>query len=249
MNDINSGRALRNVLLSWDELPDFMKVSEVRPYWEILNRRRAQLAVKRACDVIMSSVLIVILMIPMCFIAIAIKLGSPGPTLYRQIRITQYGRRFWICKFRTMYDESGRIENRGQIGAAITVANDSRVTKLGKVLRRYRLDEFPQLFNVLAGDMSFVGTRPEVPQYVEKYKAEWISTLLLPAGITSECSIRYKNEDLLLGGSIDVGRTYLEEVLPAKMKWNLISVKRFSLLGEFVTMLRTVLTVLGKDYN
>jgi lipopolysaccharide/colanic/teichoic acid biosynthesis glycosyltransferase len=195
--------------------------------------------------------MIVLLLIPMLVITIAVKLGSPGPVLYRQVRITQYGRKFKICKFRTMYDEAGKIDKTTgqQVGSAVTVANDSRVTKVGKVLRKYRLDEFPQLFNVLAGDMSFVGTRPEVPKYVDKYEEVYYATLLLPAGIMSECSIRYKDEDKLLGAAEDVDKVYVEQVLPGKMKINLKSIKHISLGNEALTMFRTVAAVAGKDYE
>lgn len=239
----------RDILFDWNELPEFMRVSEVRPYWEVLNKRRSQLALKRAFDVVMATLMIVILLIPMLVIGLAVKLGSPGPVLYRQVRITQYGRKFKICKFRTMYDEASRKENGIQVGLAVTVANDARVTKVGKVLRKYRLDEFPQLFNVLMGDMSFVGTRPEVEKYVAKYKEVYYATLLLPAGITSECSIRYKDEDKLLGEAENVDDAYVSKVLPDKMKINLRSLHHFSLGSEALTMFRTVAAVAGKDYN
>lgn len=236
------------MLRQWDDLPDFMKTDAVRPYWEHLNHKRGQLRVKRAFDVVMSAVMIVILLIPMLIIAIAVKLGSPGPVLYRQVRVTQYGRKFRICKFRTMYGEASRKENGIQVGSAVTVANDSRVTRVGKVLRKYRLDEFPQLFNVLMGDMSFVGTRPEVEKYVKEYRNDWIATLLLPAGITSECSIRYKDEDKVLSSAEDVDDTYVSKVLPDKMKINLYYLHHFSLGNEALTMFRTVAAVAGKDY-
>ena len=236
------------VLLAWDEIPDFMRTSEVRPYWEVLNKKRAQLVLKRAFDVALSVVMIVVLLIPMLVIGVAVKLASPGPMLYRQIRITQYGRKFKICKFRTMYDEASRKENGVQVESAVTVSNDSRVTKVGRVLRKYRLDEFPQLFNVLAGDMSFVGTRPEVVKFVEKYQPEFYATLLMPAGITSECSIRFKDEDRLLDGAENVAAAYIEKVLPAKMEWNLASTMMFSCFRDLVTIIRTVLAIFGKDY-
>ncbi len=240
----------RDILLDWNELPEFMKTDAVRPYWEHLYHKRGQLRIKRAFDVVMSVVMIVVLFIPIVVIAVAVKFGSPGPVLYCQVRITQYGRKFKICKFRTMYDEAGMIDKITgmQVGSAVTVANDSRVTKVGKVLRKYRLDEFPQLLNVLTGDMSFVGTRPEVEKYVEKYHSEWNATLLLPAGITSECSIRYKDEDKLLSAAENVDAVYVERVLPSKMKINLKSLKKYSFFYEMRTMIRTVLVVLGKEY-
>ena len=238
----------RDILLPWEELPEFMRTEAVKPYWEVLWKLRSQLAIKRIFDVIGSIVMIIVLLIPMLIIAIVVKTDSPGPVFYRQVRITQYGRKFRIFKFRTMYDEASRTVNGVQVGNSITIANDSRVTRVGKVLRKYRLDEFPQLFNVLVGDMSFVGTRPEVPKYVEKYKDEWNATLLLPAGITSECSIRFKDEDMLFTRANEVDKSYIEDVLPEKMRWNMKSMKMFSLFYEIRMMVSTVFEVLGKEY-
>lgn len=231
------------MLKRWDDLPDFMRTPEVRPYWEILNRRRGQLILKRAFDFIVALILLIILAIPMAVISIWIKLDSPGTVLYRQERVTTYGRHFRIHKFRTM------VSNADKIGTAVTVGNDSRITKVGSKLRHLRLDELPQVFDVLEGTMSFVGTRPEAVKYVERYKPEFNATLLMPAGITSEASIRYKDEDKLLNAADDVDEVYVNEVLPAKMKWNLESVCRFRFFREILTMFRTVFAVLGKDYN
>jgi lipopolysaccharide/colanic/teichoic acid biosynthesis glycosyltransferase len=141
------------------------------------------------------------------------------------------------------------VSNADKIGTAVTVGNDSRITKVGSKLRHLRLDELPQLIDVLNGDMSFVGTRPEAVKYVKKYKPEFRATLLMPAGITSEASIRYKDEDKLLGSADDVDKVYIEDILPAKMVWNLNSIARFSFLREILTMIRTVFAVLGKDYE
>lgn len=231
------------MLRKWDDLPDFMRVDEVRPYWEILNKKCGQLVLKRIFDFSAASALTMILTIPMMAIAVLIKLDSEGPVFYRQERVTTYGRHFRIHKFRTM------VSNADKIGTAVTVGNDSRITKVGAKLRGYRLDELPQLFDVLTGDMSFVGTRPEAVKYVEQYRPEYYATLLMPAGITSEASIRYKDEDKLLNAAEDVDKVYVEKVLPAKMKWNLESIERFRFLREILTMFRTVAAVLGKDYN
>ena len=171
-------------------------------------------------------------------LAIAIKLDSPGPVFYRQERITRYGRPFRIYKFRTMVDRADTL------GAQVTVSGDARITRVGRLIRRCRLDEIGQLLNVLGGSMSFVGTRPEVPKYVEAYSPEMLATLLLPAGVTSEASIRYKDEAELLDRAQDPDRVYIEQVLPGKMKINLESVLSFSLLGDFRTMLRTIGAVL-----
>ncbi len=238
----------KNILLPWDELPEFMKTLEVYPYWEMLNKKRSQLVIKRIVDVILSITMIVALLIPMIIIAVAVKLDSHGSILYRQVRITSYGRRFKINKFRTMLENVGEYAYKGQqTGALITVANDNRVTSIGKMLRKYRLDELPQLFNVLIGDMSFVGTRPEVPKYVEEYRDEWNATLLMPAGITSECSIKYKDEEKLLEHVNNIDDVYINMVLPEKMKWNLNGLKNFGLLYEVGTMIKTVLEVCRKD--
>ena len=230
------------MLRRWEDLPDFMKTKEIRPYWEILNRKRGQIALKRAFDFIMSILMLIVLAIPMAIIAVWIKMDSKGSVLYRQERVTTYGRHFRIHKFRTM------LSNTDKIGTAVTVGNDSRITRVGSKLRHLRLDELPQLFDVVSGDMSFVGTRPEVVKYVERYKPEYNATLLMPAGITSEASIRYKDEDKLLNVADDVDEVYVNQVLPEKMKWNLESIRRFNFPREILTMFRTVAAVLGKEY-
>ena len=231
------------MLKQWDDLPGFMRCPEVRPYWEILNRKRGQLVAKRVFDLVVGVVLLIFLAIPMAIIAWMIKREDQGPVFYRQERVTTYGKRFRIHKFRTM------VVNADKIGTTVTVGNDSRITRVGKRLRQIRLDELPQVFDVIKGDMSFVGTRPEAVKYVERYQPEFNATLLMPAGITSEASIRYKDEDKLLNAADDVDRVYLEQVLPAKMVWNLESVRRFRFLREILTMFRTVLAVLGKEYH
>lgn len=230
-------------LKNWDDLPEFMKTPEVRPYWEILNKRRAQIAMKRLFDLVVALGLLVILAIPMGIIAILIKIDSEGPVFYRQERVTTYGKHFRIHKFRTM------VSNADKIGTAVTVGNDSRITRIGAKLRGHRLDELPQVLDVIQGTMSFVGTRPEAVKYVERYRLEYNATLLMPAGITSEASIRYKDEDKLLNVADDVDGIYVEHVLPEKMKWNLNSIERFSFLREILTMFRTVFAVLGKNYE
>ena len=231
------------VLRKWDDLPDFMKTEEVKPYYEALKKKKLSLFFKRMVDLVGGVVLLVLLAIPMAIISVLIKLDSPGPVFYRQERVTTYGKHFKIHKFRTM------VSNADKIGTAVTVGNDSRITKIGAKLRGCRLDELPQVLDLISGDMSFVGTRPEAVRYVEKYKPEYYATLLLPAGITSEASIRYKDEAELLENAVDVDRVYVEEVLPGKMKFNLQSIKEFSFIGEIATMFRTVFAVLGKDYS
>ena len=231
------------MLKQWDDLPGFMRCPEVRPYWEILNKKRGQLVLKRVFDLVVGVILLIFLAIPMAIIAWMIKREDQGPVFYRQERVTTYGKRFRIHKFRTM------VVNADKIGTTVTVGNDSRITKVGRKIRRLRLDELPQVFDVILGDMSFVGTRPEAVKYVERYKPEYNATLLMPAGITSEASIRYKDEDRLLNAADDVDEVYVNEVLPAKMKWNLESIHRFRFLREILTMFRTVLAVMGKEYR
>ena len=231
------------MLRKWDKLPDYMKSDEVREYYEILEKKKISLFLKRLFDLIVGFILLIILAIPMIIIAIVIKIDSSGPVFYRQERITTYGKHFKIHKFRTM------VNNADKIGTAVTVGNDSRITKVGAKLRGYRLDELPQVFDLLSGNMSFVGTRPEAVKYVNQYKPEYYATLLLPAGITSEASIRYKDEAELLDAAENVDQVYVEDVLPGKMKYNLQSIRKFSFVGEISTMFRTVFAVLGKEYK
>lgn len=231
------------MLKQWEQLPGFMRIPEVKPYYEILDKKRFSILLKRVTDYLLAAVFLILTMIPMCIIAVLIKLDSKGPVMFRQERVTTYGKRFFIHKFRTM------VADADKIGSSVTVNDDQRITKVGHFLRRFRLDELPQVFDVLSGNMSLVGTRPEVVKYVDQYVPEFYATLLLPAGITSEASIRYKDEYRLLDHAEDVDKTYLEEVLPAKMVWNLESITRFRFLREILTMIRTLLAMLGKDFE
>ena len=223
----------------WDDIPEFMKNEDVKKYYEILKKKRFSLKVKRFFDVTASFVLILLLSPVFLILSVWIKTDSKGPVYFKQERVTQYGRKFSIFKFRTM------VINADRTGSLVTVQNDSRITVVGRKIRKYRLDEIPQLFNILAGDMSFVGTRPEVRKYVEEYSDEMKATLLLPAGVTSEASIRYKDEDELLKDAVDVDEVYIQKILPEKMRWNLRAIRRFSLHGELSTMVRTVFHVMA----
>lgn len=231
------------LLRKWEKLPEDMQCPEIRKYYDNLSKHKFGIFCKRIFDFCLALILLIILAIPMAVITVLIALDSPGGVFYRQVRVTTYGREFRIHKFRTM------VANADKIGTQVTVGNDSRITKVGKVLRRYRLDELPQLFDVLQGTMSFVGTRPEVVKYVNAYTNEMKATLLLPAGITSEASIRYKDEDTLLDAADDVDAVYIEKILPEKMKYNLGAVEHFSFWGEILTMVRTVFAVLGHDFT
>ena len=215
-----------------------MKCKEVRPYWEALQKKRFALAVKRIGDVLLAFILLFILALPMAVIALLIVLDSRGPVFFRQERVTAYGKIFRIHKFRTMVTDAEKK------GPSITAGEDERITKIGRILRKLRLDELPQLFDVINGDMSFVGTRPESVKYVKQYKKEYYATLLMPAGITSEASIRYKDEQMIIGDAENVDETYLNVILPEKMKWNLKSIRAFSLIRDMGTMVRTVFAVL-----
>lgn len=226
------------LLRKWDDLPKCMKNNEVKAYYDMLSKKRYSLILKRTFDIFMSFILIIILSPLILLIGIWIKYDSKGSVFYRQERITQYGRIFKIYKFRTM------VSNADKIGTLVTTQNDSRITKVGKKIRRVRLDEIPQLFNILIGDMSFVGTRPEVKKYVDKYSDEMFATLLLPAGVTSLASIKFKDEDELLGKADNADIVYIKKILPEKMKYNLESVRNFSLCKELVIMLKTVLEIL-----
>lgn len=231
------------ILKDWEDLPEQMRTDAVRPYYDAVCARRGGLIVKRLFDIAASLILLVILSPIFAVLAIAIKLDSPGPVFFRQIRVTQYGKTFRIFKFRTM------VQNADKIGAQVTVGADPRITRVGKFIRDCRLDEICQLLNVLSGDMTFVGTRPEVPKYVAAYTPEMWATLLLPAGITSEASILYKDEAVLLNQAENVDEAYVRLVLPGKMKYNLDAILNFSIRFEFRTMLRTVFAVLGKNYK
>ena len=224
---------------NWNDLPAYMQNDEVRPYYDLLRKKKLALFMKRFFDVVLALLLLVLLAIPMIVIAVMIAIDSPGGVFYRQERVTTYGKHFRIFKFRTM------VSNADKVGAHVTTNNDSRITKIGAKLRGARLDEIPQLFNVLTGDMSFVGTRPEAVRYVDKYSGAMWATLLLPAGITSEASILYKDEAELLDNAEDADKVYVEQVLPAKMEYNLKSMREFSLRNDVRTMLRTVKAVLS----
>lgn len=224
-------------LRKWEDLPDFMQTPEVRKYYDILAQKKLSLTSKRFFDIIVSLSLLVGLSPVMIMMAILIKTDSPGPVFYRQERITSYGERFKIHKFRTM------VTNADKIGSQVTVDRDPRITKIGHFLRKYRLDEFPQLIDVLRGKMTFVGTRPEVPVYVKAYEAEMLATLLLPAGITSNASLKYKDEAALLKDADNVDEVYIKKVLPGKMKYNLAALQQFSVWNEVKTLMNTVVEV------
>lgn len=218
----------------WEELPEFMRNKEVRKYYNGLRRKRFSLVLKRFFDVILSMTLLILLFPVFLLVSVWIKTDSAGPVFYRQERVTQYGKIFRIFKFRTM------VVDADKKGALVTRQNDARVTGVGKRIRKYRIDEIPQLLNIIAGDMSFVGTRPEVQKYVDIYTNEMKATLLLPAGVTSEASICYKDEAEILGEAEDINKIYIEKILPEKMKYNLKSIEKFGIFREFRIIIRTI---------
>lgn len=222
----------------WEKLPEAFRNEEVKPYYDVLSHKTASLVLKRIFDIFTAFVILCIVLPFMLIIAVWIVCDSRGGVFFLQRRVTTYGRVFRIVKFRTM------VSNAESLGTQVTVKGDSRVTRAGRFLRKTRLDELPQLFNVLKGDMSFVGTRPEVEKYVEKYSSEMLATLLMPAGITSLASIKYKDEEKLLDGAGDPDKVYIDEVLPQKMKYNLEYIERFNFFYDIKLMFMTFFAVL-----
>ena len=230
------------MLRKWEKLPSEMQTEEVRKYYDLLKKKRVSLFFKRAFDIVVSALMLIVLSPVFLILAIAIKIDSRGPVFYRQVRVTQYNKRFRIFKFRSMVQNADK-------GSQVTVSGDARVTRVGKLVRKCRLDEISQLIDVLRGKMTFVGTRPEVPKYTEQYTPEMMATLLLPAGITSLASIYYKDEAELLDAAEDTDRVYVEEVLPAKMYYNLKAIEKFSFWGDIKVMFMTAFAMLGKEYK
>ncbi len=223
---------------AWDKLPESIRNEQCYEYYLLLKKRNMSIFFKRVFDLFVSSILLVILFLPMLLIAILIKLDSKGPALFKQERVTNFGRHFHIHKFRTMKVDT---EKNGQL----TVGNDSRITKMGAYLRKRRLDEIPQLIDILLGNMSFVGARPEVPKYVSAYSDEMLATLLLPAGVTSDAAIEYKDEAKILEQTdVDIDKCYIEQVLPEKMRINLQYLKNFNFKQDIRIIYKTVVAVL-----
>ncbi len=229
-------------LVKWEALPEAMQTPQVREYYDILDKKRGSLFCKRMFDIVVSAVMLVLLSPVFLVLAVVIKLDSPGPVFYRQVRLTQYGKPFRIFKFRTMVQGADK-------GSQVTVGGDSRITRVGKVIRKCRLDEIGQLLDVFRGTMTFVGTRPEVPKYAASYTPEMMATFLLPAGVTSLTSIYYKDEERLLSGAEDSDRVYVEKILPGKMRYNLEGIRSFGFFKDIKIMGMTFLAMLGKEYT
>ena len=205
----------------------------------VLARRRPQLAAKRAMDIVLSAAALCVLWPVFLLIALAIVIDDPGPVFYRQVRVGRGGRPFRIFKFRTM------VVDADKKGLSITVGRDSRITRVGAFLRKTKLDELAQLLNVLCGQMSFVGPRPEVPRYVELYTPYQRQVLLVRPGITDYASIAYRNENDLLAGAKDPERMYIETVMPDKIELNMKYLKEISPLTDIRLILKTVLAVIA----
>ena len=228
------------MLKTWDSLPDEMKTDAIKKYYDILSKKKCSLLFKRIFDIVASAILIIILSPLFMILALAIKIDSSGPVFFRQVRVTQYGKTYRIFKLRSMVTDADKI------GPQVTTGKDPRITKVGAALRRFRLDEIAQCLDVFRGTMTFVGTRPEVPKYVEQYTPEMMATLLLPAGLTSQASIFYKDEGKLLDNAKNVDNTYINEVLPGKMHYNLKAIENFSFWSEIKVLFMTVLMLFGK---
>jgi lipopolysaccharide/colanic/teichoic acid biosynthesis glycosyltransferase len=231
------------ILKKWDDFPENMQTVAVKKYYDILSRKKYSLMLKRIFDIFAALIMVIFLSPAFLIISFAVMADSRGGVFFRQVRVTTYGRHFYIYKFRTM------VSNAEKIGSQVTLDNDMRITKVGKFLRYYRLDEIPQLFNIITGDMTFVGTRPEVVKYVERYTDEMMATLLLPGGVTSEASIMYKDENKLLSGAVNPDDIYVNKVLTEKMKYNLLSIEKFSFRSDIRTMIRTAFAVTGKEHK
>lgn len=226
--------------MPFEKLPVYMQTKEVKNYYDILKKRKISILAKRVFDLIFSICLCAVLLPIMLLISVIIMIDSPGNPFFSQTRITKYGREFKIFKFRTM------VRSAEKLGSQVTADNDPRITKVGKYLRKLRADEFPQIFNIIMGDLSFVGVRPEVPKYVDKYTPEMYATLLMPAGVTSLTSILYKNEEKLLESSQNADETYVNKILPEKMKYNLEYIKNFNFFSDIKIMFKTVIAVISR---
>ena len=226
------------MLRKWENLPASMQNDEVKFYYDILQHKKISMVVKYIFDKLMAIILLLIFLPLFLILGILIKIDSPGEIFFRQVRVTQYGKSFRIYKFRTM------VSNAEKIGNQVTINQDIRITKIGKKIRKCRLDELPQLINIIKGEMSFVGTRPEVPKYVAFYSKEMLATVLLPAGVTSSASIAFKDEERLLKNEKDIDIAYVEKVLPQKMEYNLEGLRNFSFSEDIKIMLKTVRAVL-----
>lgn len=205
---------------------------------DVLARRKPQLIAKRAMDIVLSACALAVLWPLLLLIALAIWIDDPGPVFYRQVRVGRNGKTFRIFKFRSM------VMDADKKGLAITVGRDSRITRVGTVLRKTKLDELAQLLNVLLGQMSFVGPRPEVPKYVELYTPYQRQVLLVRPGITDYASIAYRNENDLLAGAPNPETMYIEQIMPDKIELNMKYLREISPLADIRLILKTIVAVI-----
>lgn len=205
---------------------------------ELLKRKKVQLIFKRIFDIVFSLIGLIILIPVFLIISIIIKLDSKGPVFFKQVRIGRNGGEFRIYKFRTMVTDAEKK------GMQITTERDKRITRVGYILRKYKLDELPQLINVLIGDMSFVGPRPEVPKYVELYNDSQKAVLKLKPGITDIASIEYRNESKLLGESDNPEKIYIEEIMPAKLRLNMEYIRNISVFYDVKLIIKTIFKII-----
>lgn len=222
------------------EFSGFQNVSQpkVTDIQVLLDQKRVQLILKRFFDIIVSLIGLVILCPLLLLLAIIIKIDSNGPVFFTQVRIGREGREFKIFKFRTM------VVDAEKQGMQITVGKDKRITKSGHFLRKTKLDELPQLINVIKGDMSFVGPRPEVPKYVALYDKQQRKILKVRPGITDLASIEYRDENTLLGKSNNPEGTYIEEIMPRKINLNIEYLSKMSVVYDIQLILKTIIFVL-----
>ena len=215
-------------------MPGSMQNEKVKEYAGLLSHKKCSLFFKRLFDIVVSFLILLILSPVMLVLAIAIKLDSKGPVFYRQIRVGRYNKDFKIFKLRTM------VQDDDKKGLAITLNEDPRITRVGRLIRKCRLDEISQLLNVLGGSMSFVGPRPEVRRYVEAYSPEGMATLLVRPGVTAPSSIVFKDEDKILNSGDDPEQIYVEQILPEKTRLNLEYVARLSFWKDIKIMFQTL---------
>lgn len=220
------------------ELTFMQQTEELQEYKELLERQRVSLFLKRVFDIVVSALILLLLSPVFLLLSIAIKLDSSGPVFYRQVRVGRYGEDFKIFKFRSM------VQDADKKGLALTTEGDARITRVGKLIRKCRLDEFSQVLNVLQGTMSLVGPRPEVRRYVDVYEPEYLATLLIRPGVTATASIAFRNEDELLNSGGDPEEIYVKQILPEKMRYNLEYLQNISVWNDIKIMVQTVLAVL-----
>lgn len=225
----------------FEHLPERFKNDAVREYYDILSAKKTTLLLKNVFDFTIALVLFIVLLPIFIILALTVKLTSKGEIIFKQKRVGLYGKPFYVLKFRTMATDA---EAKGK---QITVGErDPRITSVGHFLRKFRLDEFPQLINVIKGEMSFVGARPEVPYYVDFYTDEMMATLLTRPGITGTASIFFKDEAKMLEIEPDAEKCYINHILPEKMRMNLDYLKNISVWYDIKLMFQTVFEV-SKD--